>query len=213
VTQFYGICEAGFQGLMHDEESGLIYNRHRDSDTMLERFMEEDPKGYRDGLDLFQYERSNPVDYRDPSGLVVGPACKPPKCSAQQKLQDQMGYGQCIQAVDADIGQQEQQLDANYQKLVAQIAAAKAACNSGCASKCQALSPSLQPLCVFSCQKGCNFAFTDAQEFALAGYYSSLAALGIQQQAAYSHCWSLFPCAVPESGGGDPYFPFPKSGR
>jgi RHS repeat-associated protein len=69
VTQFYGLCEVGFQGLMHDEESGIIYNRHRDSDSMLERWMEADPIGYVDGLDLYLYEESNPIDLMDSKGL------------------------------------------------------------------------------------------------------------------------------------------------
>lgn len=89
VTQFYGLCEVGFQGLMHDEESGVIYNRRRDDDTLLERFMEEEPYGaqYFDGPNLYQYERSAPDELIDPMGLgpgtvggrpIIGPPPPPP---------------------------------------------------------------------------------------------------------------------------------------
>jgi RHS repeat-associated protein len=70
VTQFYGICEVGFQGLMHDEESGLIFSRTRNDDTLLERFMEQDRLGYLGGNDLYEDERSNPITRVDPTGLL-----------------------------------------------------------------------------------------------------------------------------------------------
>ena len=52
VTQPYGLCEFGHQGLMHDEElpwghgGGLIHNRARTLHPRLGRFMQRDPLGY-----------------------------------------------------------------------------------------------------------------------------------------------------------------------
>ncbi len=45
VIQPYGINDIGHQGLMHDEESGLVYNRARMLNPALGRFMQEDPLG------------------------------------------------------------------------------------------------------------------------------------------------------------------------
>lgn len=40
-------------------------------DTTIGRFLEEDPEGYNeDGLDLYQLERSNPLNRTDPTGTV-----------------------------------------------------------------------------------------------------------------------------------------------
>jgi hypothetical protein len=40
----------GHQGLMHDEENGLVYNRHRMLHPRAGRFMQCDPLGYVDGM-------------------------------------------------------------------------------------------------------------------------------------------------------------------
>jgi len=40
-----GLCEIGHQGLMHDKEFGLIYNRARYLHPVLMRFMQRDPAG------------------------------------------------------------------------------------------------------------------------------------------------------------------------
>ena len=45
VPQPYGLCEFGHQGLQHDEESGLVYNRIRILLPALGRFMQRDPLG------------------------------------------------------------------------------------------------------------------------------------------------------------------------
>ncbi len=47
------LCDFGHQGLMHDENTGLIYNRARMRDPKLGRFMQRDPLGYVDGIGLY----------------------------------------------------------------------------------------------------------------------------------------------------------------
>ena len=42
----------GFQGLRHDQESGLIENRSRVLHPLLGRFLQRDPLGYTDGMNL-----------------------------------------------------------------------------------------------------------------------------------------------------------------
>jgi len=43
----------GFQGLMHDTETGLVYNRARMLDPITGRFIQRDPLGYPDGLNTY----------------------------------------------------------------------------------------------------------------------------------------------------------------
>jgi RHS repeat-associated protein len=45
VSQPWGINEIGHQGLLHDEQSGLVYNRARMLQSSLGRFMQNDPLG------------------------------------------------------------------------------------------------------------------------------------------------------------------------
>jgi len=51
-TSSYG-NDRGFQGLLHDTESGLIENRARMLDPMTGRFIQRDPLGYPDGLNTY----------------------------------------------------------------------------------------------------------------------------------------------------------------
>jgi len=66
----HGICGIGHQGLMHDKEFGLIYNRARYLHPVLGRFTSRDPLGYVDGMSLYEYVRGNPVVLKDGSGLT-----------------------------------------------------------------------------------------------------------------------------------------------
>jgi RHS repeat-associated protein len=45
----------GHQGLYHDAETGLIYNRARMLHPTLGRFTQRDPLGYVDGMSIFAY--------------------------------------------------------------------------------------------------------------------------------------------------------------
>jgi len=63
------LCEFGHQGLAHDDEFGLIYNRHRYLSPSLASFVQRDPAGYVDGMSLYEYEGSSPMDTVDPTGM------------------------------------------------------------------------------------------------------------------------------------------------
>ena len=69
------LCEVGHQGLFHDEEfgsqGGLIHNRARTLHPSLGRFMQRDPLGYVDGMNILLIGASNPINYLDAGGTAT----------------------------------------------------------------------------------------------------------------------------------------------
>jgi len=61
--------DRGHQGLWHDGETGLIYNRARYRSVSLGGWMGRDPLGYVDGMNLMEVYGSKPIDSLDPTGL------------------------------------------------------------------------------------------------------------------------------------------------
>jgi RHS repeat-associated protein/uncharacterized delta-60 repeat protein len=49
--------------------TNLTSFRHRDFSVSLGRWVEQDPSGYNDGANRFDYEKSNPISAVDPNGL------------------------------------------------------------------------------------------------------------------------------------------------
>ena len=65
-----------FTGRAYDAETALYYYRARYYDYATARFLQPDPTGYSDGLNLYSYCANNPVTFYDPMGLskdVVSP--------------------------------------------------------------------------------------------------------------------------------------------
>jgi|GEM_PF-5632556 len=59
----------GFTGREYETNTGLYYYRARYYNPAIGRFLQLDPIGYYDSLNLYQYCGNNPVNWIDPSGL------------------------------------------------------------------------------------------------------------------------------------------------
>jgi len=60
-----------FTGRRYDAEAGLYYYRARYYDFATARFLQPDPLGYTDGLNMYAYVGNNPATFVDPSGLTT----------------------------------------------------------------------------------------------------------------------------------------------
>lgn len=74
-----------FTGREYDSETGLYYYRARTMNPATGRFLQQDPTGYDDGMNMYAYTHNNPVRYTDPSGLN-GEDCSPKQKRPERKL-------------------------------------------------------------------------------------------------------------------------------
>ena len=58
-----------FAARQWDQESGLLHYRNRVYSPELGRFLQQDPAGYADGMNLYAYAGNNPLLFSDPYGL------------------------------------------------------------------------------------------------------------------------------------------------
>ena len=59
-----------FTGREYDSESGLYHYRARAYSPTIGRFLQRDPIGYFDSMNLFSYVNNNPLNWIDPLGLT-----------------------------------------------------------------------------------------------------------------------------------------------
>lgn len=60
-----------FPGQYFDAETGLNYNFFRDYNPVIGKYISKDPIGLAGGINLYAYVGNNPVNFRDPYGLLT----------------------------------------------------------------------------------------------------------------------------------------------
>jgi len=79
-----------FTGRAYDAESGLYYYRARYYDYYTGRFLQPDPAGYTDGLNLYAYVGNNPLAYVDPFGLCEATTTQIPGLHSAEEVEGLM---------------------------------------------------------------------------------------------------------------------------
>ena len=61
-----------FTGRENDGASNLYYYRARYYSPQMGRFIAEDPSGFAGGINAYAYADGDPIDFTDPTGLLIG---------------------------------------------------------------------------------------------------------------------------------------------
>ena len=78
VTDDEGGIPFKFTGQKYDNQSGLYYYKARWYDPETGKFLQPDPIGYGDGMNMYAYVSGDPVNLTDPSGLSSDSDCVTP---------------------------------------------------------------------------------------------------------------------------------------
>ena len=93
-----------YTGRRWDDEVGLYYYRARYYHPTLGRFLQTDPVGYADNMNMYAYVGNDPINSRDPSGMVAAAGTTVSKrCSrCDPNMHTVKGAGQSSHAASAN---------------------------------------------------------------------------------------------------------------
>ena len=92
VTNDEGGIPFKYTGQKYDSQSGLYYYKARWYDPETGKFLQPDPIGYGDGMNMYAYVGGDPVNLSDPTGLA--------SCETGSRLG---GGGHCTQVISLDL--------------------------------------------------------------------------------------------------------------
>ena len=84
-----------YTGREHDPETGLYFYRARYYDPKAGRFLTRDPIGFKGGINVYAYVKNNPINKKDPRGLIDADPTDP---GCQIGLCDDAGWGQKLES-------------------------------------------------------------------------------------------------------------------
>ncbi len=106
-----------YTGRRLDEETGQYYYRARMYSTEQCRFTTQDPAGMQEGPNMYAYVSNNPVNHRDPSGLIApdavidgggggssDPCYQLPAYDSVQECMQDWSYDYCVEHCYGDGG-------------------------------------------------------------------------------------------------------------
>jgi RHS repeat-associated protein len=92
-----------YTGMERDEETGLNYHGARYYITWLGRWMNTDPIGIGDGVNVYRYCKNNPVMKHDPSGMAGEPPKEAEKRTIEHTTRMDGGDGKAIETKTAEV--------------------------------------------------------------------------------------------------------------
>lgn len=86
----WGALRFRYTGQIALQEAQLYHYKARVYEPTMGRFLQTDPVGYKDDLNLYGYVHDDPINHSDPSGLATcGDSLTSGQCDAAMKAQDQ----------------------------------------------------------------------------------------------------------------------------
>jgi RHS repeat-associated protein len=144
-------------GYRFNPESGNYIARNRYLTPPLGRWLTTDPIGYGDGMNLYEYVRSQPLGARDDSGLFSGSSYNSiptKKCVIQPQ------YDECMEMAQDKYNRLLEINKRNFEKMLRNISLDL----QTCLNDCYRLAAPARQICIVGCQAGATMLRTGAIE-------------------------------------------------